>query len=316
MKRIALAAGAVAVVGVLALAGCSNSNGGLPSKAGDAPSAVSNGGGGSAAQRGAQAPAIDDGAKTGGQGPDQASAKAPLLGSQSLIRTADLRVDVARKSDVPAKANRAEQIATAAGGVVFADERTAGDAPTANLTLKVPGSSLVSVLGQLSDLGTEKARQTRTQDVTGEVADVDSRVRSAQASIDRLRVLFSRAVRIGDVISLETELAQREADLESLQAQQRSLAAQTSMATITLTLTAAETAAAPAKHHSGSGFLGGLDRGWRAFLSGAGGLATGVGAAIPFLALALLVVGAALVVRRRTRHGVPPVGPPAEGSAA
>jgi hypothetical protein len=265
----------------------------------------------------ASAPARPGVATNGGAAAAKGGAAEPLLTSQALIRTADLSVEVARGSSVPAQANRAEQLAISAGGLVFADDRTAGKAPTAALTLKVPGASLTSVLGQLSALGKETARQSTTRDVTTEVADVDSRVRSAQASISRLRVLFDRAVKVGDVIALESELAQRESDLESLQAQQRSLAAQTAMATVTLHLTTAAAAVVPPKHkETTGGFLGGLNRGWDAFASAATGIAIGIGAVLPFLVLALLIGAGAIVVRRRIRSGAPPVAPPAEGSAA
>ncbi|MDT4958734.1 MAG: hypothetical protein QOD31_2533, partial [Pseudonocardiales bacterium] len=303
MRRIVLATGAAVLVGMVLLAGCSQAN---PGKAGSgggvadsaqgkgaaaaANGAVPNGSGARAALPGAPAPA----------GPVQV--KAPVT-SAALIRTADLVVEIAHGPDVAAQANRAEQIATAAGGQVFADDRTAGTKPTAALTLKVPGESLSSVLAKLAALGKEKSRQSSTKDVTTQVADVSSRVRSAQASISRLQVLFSRAVKVGDVIALENELSQREADLESLQAQQRSLESQTEMATVTLNLSTASAAAVmPKKNQDKGGFLGGLQRGWRAFTHGAGAVATGIGAALPFLALGLLILGAAVLLRRRMRH--------------
>lgn len=320
MKRMAMAAGAASLVAVLALAACTNSGGGHAGSAASGGGKVARDNAGASAQVNAAAsPAARPGVATNG-GPDAAKGgKAdPLLTSQALIRTADLSVEVARGASVPAQANRAEQLAISAGGLVFADDRTAGKAPTAALTLKVPGAALNGVLGQLSALGKEVGRQSTTRDVTTEVADVDSRVRSAQASINRLRVLFDRAVKVGEVIALESELAQRESDLESLQAQQRSLAAQTAMATVTLHLTTAAVAVVPPRKHKEAtgGFLGGLHRGWDAFASAATGIAIGIGAVLPFLVLALLIGGAAVVVRRRTRSGAPPAAPPAEGSAA
>jgi Domain of unknown function (DUF4349) len=308
MKSITMTAGITALVGVLLLAACSHP--GTEQTSGDAAAS------GITVPDAAGATAIAAPADAGGSrtrsGPAVPPAKlAP--GTAALIRTAELTVEVARGVAVAAQADRAEQIAAAAGGQVFADERTAGTAPTAALTLKVPGASLVSVLGKLAGLGKEKSRRSSTQDVTTQVADVSSRVRSAQASIDRLRILFDRATRVGDVIALESELAQRESDLESLQAQQRALAAQTDLATLTLNLTSADAALAP-KHHANAGFVGGLDRGWRAFAAAAGALAAGVGAALPFVGLALLLAAAAAVLRRRTRRSVAPVIAPPEGA--
>jgi uncharacterized protein DUF4349 len=297
MKRIQRAVGAAALGGVVALGACTSSGSPNSNLAGDARKVMS-------AHGAAAAPTV----------PDKAGAAAPqtTLGPQALIRTAELTVQVPHGRSVAAPADRAEQIAIAAGGLVFADERSAGAHPVATVTLKVPGAALGGVVDKLAALGKEKSRDSSTQDVTGAVADVDSRVRSARAGIAQLRVLFDRAVKIGDLIALENELSQREADLEALEAKQRALDAQTSMATVTLQLT---TAAAPAvvhhKHDDATGFVGGLQRGWRAFQTATGALATAAGAVLPFLVLALLVAAGVVGVRRRTRTAAPPV-PPAD----
>lgn len=311
MNRFTMTAGA-ALAGVVLLAGCTQ---------GAAKRSSAGGGGGvfDAAQRqnsapgAAASPAARQPAGSAKQPVKAGGAAKALVTPAALIRTADLVVEIEHGSDVAARANRAEQIAVAAGGQVYADERTAGTTPTAALTLKVPGPALVSVLGQLATLGTEKSRHSSTQDVTGEVADVDSRVRSAKASIDRVRVLFSQATRVADVIALESELSQREADLESLQAQQRSFASRTAMATVTLNL-ASGVPVITHKSHPKSGFLGGLDRGWRTFTGAAGSVATAIGTALPFLALALLVLGAAVAVRRRSRRAAAPVIAPPDAA--
>jgi uncharacterized protein DUF4349 len=164
-------------------------------------------------------------------------------------------------------------------------------------------------------LGKELSRQSSTEDVTSQVADVSSRVQSARDSLIRLRVLYMHATKIGDVIEIESEIAQREADLESLEAQQRALAAQTSMATIELTLSTAAMPPPVAKHHHReTGFVGGLQRGWHAFGTSVAAVATALAAALPFVGLALLIGWGALVIRRRTRAAAPPT--PAPGDAA
>jgi uncharacterized protein DUF4349 len=305
MKRTQLTVGAVALVGVVALAACTSS-GSSKSGAGaaGAMSVKGQSGGGAAAAR-------------PGMAPEPARAKqtpiAKTLVTQALIRTADLTVEMPHGHSLTTPADQAEEIALAAGGQVFADERSGGRSPIATITLKVPGEALGGVVDKLAALGKEKARRTSTQDVTGQVADVDSRVRSARASIAQLRVLFDRAVKVGDLIALENELSQREADLEALEAQQRALEAQTAMATLTLHLTTAGAApVAHHKHHATGGFVGGLRNGWQAFQSAAGAVATGVGAVLPFLLLALVVGAAAVALRRRFRSAAPPGLPPAD----
>lgn len=308
MRRIVLAAGAAALAGTVLLAGCSQSGPGKASSGGGRfvdtaqGKAAAGGTGNAGAPKGgdqAALPALP-------AGPAAAKVKAPVTNTV-LIQTADIVVEIAHGSDVAARANRAAQLAIAAGGSVFADERTSGERPTAALTLKVPGAALLRVLNDLGLLGQELSRHSSSKDVTGEVADVNSRVRSAQLAIDQWRQLLSRATRLGDIIALESQLSQREADLEALQAQQRALAAQTAMATITLNLTTPPAATAAHKKQDRSGFLGGLERGWGAFTDSAGAVATAIGAALPFLGLGLLIIGAALLLRRRMRTAAPPL---------
>jgi hypothetical protein len=155
-----------------------------------------------------------------------------------------------------------------------------------------------AMLDRLGRLGREQSRSSSTQDVTQDVADVDARVASIQASIARVRAILSRAERIGDVVSVEGELSRRTTELESLQARQRALAGQVNYATITLQLTA-DRAAAPAPPPDRAGFVGGLRDGWHAFAATLGWVLTALGAVLPFLLLAVPVVVALLLRRRR-----------------
>ena len=222
-----------------------------------------------------------------------------------MIRTASISVDT---RDVSVQADRAVQIADAVGGDVTGDLRSDGTGAnaTADITLAIPPASLDSVLGRLAALGKELSRHTTSQDVSTTVADVNSRVSSAQASIARLQTLYGKANAVADVIAVETELSQREADLEALEAQQRSLTTQTSLATVTLHLRGA--GAPSPSHKAASGFTGGLSRGWHAFMSAVGATLAALGAVVPFAVLFGLfgLLGAAVVViRRRIKPAVP-----------
>jgi hypothetical protein len=132
-------------------------------------------------------------------------------------------------------------------------------------------------------------RTSSTKDVTSQVADVSSRVLSARKSLIRLRALYTEATKVGQVIEIESEIATREADLESLEAQQRALSSQTATATIDLSLVAAKHVPPPAKPHpSRGGFVGGLTHGWDAFVTTMTALVTALGAVLPFLLLVIL----------------------------
>jgi hypothetical protein len=233
---------------------------------------------------------------------------APVVSTRALIRTAELTVAV---DDVAGQAQQAQQIAGDANGEVFSDQRTSGeeaDRRTADLVLKIPPNSLGPVLDKLAKLGTEEARHTATDDVTEQVADVDSRVTSAKSSLARLRSLYARAGSIGEVAALESQISQRESELESLQARQRVLAAQTATATVTLHLHGRAVAAAGGSGNRPTGFVSALKAGWHAFALSVNWLVTVLGAILPFAVLfALLGYGAWRLERsRRTRGAATP----------
>ena len=62
------------------------------------------------------------------------------------------------------------------------------------ITFKVPRQRYPDVLARLGrDLGKRESLHQSTEDVTEEVADVDSRVKSARAALDQFRKLLSEA---------------------------------------------------------------------------------------------------------------------------
>ncbi len=295
MRALAVVSGSVGIAALVLLGGCTSSSGGGGESANGADIQGSVAAGGQRAAIGEPSPAPAAGAKTapGGAG------TVALVESQALIRTADLQVAV-KPGTVGTQAGRAEDIAIGAGGSVFGDDRSSGKAASASLTLKVPPDSLDGVLDRLAGLGAEQSRNVSTQDVTQQVADVDSRVQSARDSIARLRALYDHAVKVSDVISIEGELATREADLESLEAQQRSLAAQTSMATVRLELTSATPAPAPPhKTTHRHGIAGAFVTGWHGFTAAVAWLARALATTLPFLVVVLLLAGGGLLLWRR-----------------
>jgi chromosome segregation ATPase len=169
--------------------------------------------------------------------------------------------------------------------------------------MRVPPTRLSSVLAELSRLGTERSRHLTTQDVTSRVADVTSRVTSARTAIARLRSLYTRAKKVTDVIAIEEELSTREATLESLEAQQRALAQQTATASVTLYLLNRHAAPPPVHHRSG--FIGGLENGWDAFVRAASWVATAAGAVLPFALVVLLIAVAGRFAWIRLRGARP-----------
>ncbi|MFG1858180.1 DUF4349 domain-containing protein [Actinomadura geliboluensis] len=237
---------------------------------------------------------------TGRQGTAK-GARAPLPTGREVVHSARLRV---RAGDVEDAAAKAKQMAESAGGYVE-QESSSSEPPHSQITLKVPADRYSDVLNRLgTQLGTRISLSQEAEDVTGEVADVDARVRSAKAALESFRKLLGRANSVGEVIQVEQEIAQREADLEALQARLNTLKHRTQYATVTLTLVTKATAPKKDDDERG-GFVGGLQNGWDAFVAFVGGLALVLGWLLPFL-LAAAVIGVPLYLLRhrlRARFG-------------
>ncbi|MFD0889678.1 DUF4349 domain-containing protein, partial [Streptosporangium algeriense] len=221
---------------------------------------------------------------------------------RAIIYTAELTV---RAKDVVVAADTARRIVSAAGGYLSTEKSDTGfgDRASTSLTFKVPPSAYPGVLQRLGgELGRRESLQQNTEDVTEQVADVESRLRSSRAALDSLRALMKKAKTIGEVLDVEREVSAREADLESLQARQKTLASQTSMATLTLNLIGPEVTVEEPEEDS-PGFLGGLRSGWRSLVSAVGIGLVVLGAILPWLAVLVALWVAVSLLRRLFRRG-------------
>jgi hypothetical protein len=285
----------LAVAGVaFVLAGCSAENSSAPSSAdsagiGPAPAVPQQGtaGTGKAEQnKGQQVPAPQAGAA-----------------DRKLSRSARLELTATKVADVVAEARG---IAQGAGG--YTGQESTGES-TATLSLAVPAEKLDGVLDQLSHLGTRLVkRELNTQDVTEQTIDVEARLATQRASVERIRALLAKATSVSEIASVESELTSREATLESLEQQRNSLAGSVAMSTVAMTIRSV--AAPPPAEEDHSGFLGGLAGGWDAFLVFGGGLLTVLGAIAPFLLIIGPLAWAGWWLQRRRRAARPePVSP-------
>jgi hypothetical protein len=299
------------------LAGCAGSSAGTASESSAA--------GGASAVPAAGAPAVD-GTLSGVVEQKDATgttayavAPAAVAADRSIVVKADVgvRVDDVLRSTSALGALAVKHAATIASQSTSAGSTTQPDVPTnpdgtpacpstgcpttyasSTTTLRIDNKDVDALLADVTKLGTVETATRTSDDITAEVADVDARVRNAQASVARVRALMSQATRIGDVVALEGELSKRQADLEALEARQRTYADQTAQATVTVRLFGST--APTASTEKATGFLAGLKAGWDSFTGFMAGALTVLGALVPWLiVLGPIALVAWLVVRRR-----------------
>ncbi|MBO9578566.1 MAG: DUF4349 domain-containing protein [Microbacteriaceae bacterium] len=217
--------------------------------------------------------------------------------------------------DPAAAADSAVDIVTAAGGRVDArsiQAPTEYSAGSASLTLRVPADELDGVIEQLGGLGTVQTVSTNASDVTVAVQDLEARISALRSSIQRLEDLQAQASDIDALIQLETTIADRQGQLESLEAQQRYYDDQIAMSTMTVDLVTKPVVAEP----DPDSFWDGIVKGWNALAAFGAGLLVVIGVLLPWL-IPLAVIGAIVWIwvaaaRSRRRKRAAAAAPPAE----
>ena len=239
---------------------------------------------------------------------------ARLAPGSDIIYTAQLTV---RAGSVSSAAAKAAQITESVGGYVSNETTSANpDHPseaTASVQLKIPVAAYQATLGQLAGgLGTRLSLQQQAQDVTEQVADVNSQVTSDQDAIVQLRALLVRAGSVSDLLSVQDQINVEESSLESMQAQQRALDHEVTYATLALTILGPQ-AKAPVYHpKTPPSLASGLSAGWRALRVATSWTLALLGAVAPFAVVAALAVFVIYRVRRwviRRRSATRPASP-------
>jgi len=270
MRRGIVLAGTAAVL-LLGIAGCTASSGGSTSS--------SDGSAGSL-----PAPAADGAPDTSAIGTEAGVA---ADASRDVVITGYLDL---LSEDPLAAASRARGIVTGSGGRLdgYTETPANGDQPAnAQLTARIPSDRLDETVESLRELGDVRSLSTTSSDVTQQTTDLDARITSLQASVDRLRTLLGTATTASDLVAVETTLSEREADLESLTAQRTALADQVDYATLSVTVSTPGITGS----NTPSDFWGGLVAGFRALVAALGFALVALGAALPWLVF-LAVVGA------------------------
>ncbi len=175
------------------------------------------------------------GADTGAQRVQPPTTSPADLG-RSIIFVANVDVVV---DDVTLATSQAKTAIAGLGGLVFGENTTISDTARTTLEFKVLPEDFQEALTRLEGLGELRGQTISADDVTERVVDLESRITTATASVERLRGFLETATDSARVAELELQLLERETLLEQLRGQLRTLQDQVDLATIFLTLTEA-----------------------------------------------------------------------------
>lgn len=250
--------------------------------------------------------------------PDQASDGASVAESAAEPGAAAAREIVTTghatvvSDDPAAAATRLARMVEEAGGRVERRSETAAtdDSPgSASLTLRIPSDRMTGAVEALDKLGTVENVDVDSTDVTGEGQDLDARIAALTTSTARLRDLMKSAGSTEDLLQVEQELSERQADLDALTAQRQRLSDQVAMSTLDVEIVPEPVAAAQSR----GGFLGGLASGWGALVTTLQTVVLVLGVLLPWLALGGLGYLGYRWLRRRTHPAAGAGGDPSDG---
>ncbi|MET0145225.1 MAG: DUF4349 domain-containing protein [Ilumatobacteraceae bacterium] len=253
------------------------------------------------------------------------SAGTRQLPGQSIAITAHATLQAA---DVRRAVDRVTTAVTARGGRVMAADvdysapDPDGEQPgsRATLVLAVPPDQLTAVADELESLGTVVSFDQLAEDVTDQLADLDTRIANMRASVERVRALYDQAADIDTIVRLEAELTRRETDLEVALASQAAVQDRVTMSTFTVDITAAPGETETTTGDEDPGVADAFGSGWSAFVGGLFAVVLVLVAIAPFVVVLLVagIIGLGIRQRvlRRRRDSVTTTDPaPADAMA-
>ncbi len=218
----------------LLIAACGGS-----SSAGASPGSLDAAGGEAAAPGASAAPGRGEGTGNGQApaptgGPDNPDGLGAALDAK-IIRTGTMDLEV---TDLNKAVSAARSAILGMGGYVGASSTSnIDDQPYAEITYRIPVDRWEDALDTLRGLNglTNKvvAEQTQAVDVTGQVVDLEARIRNLQASETALQTIASSATRVTDLLEIQAQITQVRGEIEQLEAQRNDLGDRTAYGTMT-----------------------------------------------------------------------------------
>lgn len=176
----------------------------------------------------------------GGEELEFAGSSAPQ--ARQIIRKATIQL---LSDDVRAGFNRAAMTINEGLGEYVQESSLTGTGATAQaeITLRVAASRLPAVMNALRELGRVQSEQVVGQDVTGQVVDLEARLRNEQrVEIELLALLEKRQdAPLKEILDLRTALANVRGQIEQLIAQRQRLGQLVSLSTVLVIIRTDET---------------------------------------------------------------------------
>jgi hypothetical protein len=175
---------------------------------------------------------------TAGGSQTQLPNEVPALPSRVVdTGTLDLLVPQGHLTDVIGQLG---DLALGEGGFVASSDTniaTSGQAPSGDITLRVPVARFQSLVTAVQRDGTATSVSTSGQDVRSQYVDLQARIQSLDDARTQYEQILSRAQTIGDLLSVEQQISGLQTQIEQLQGQLNVMDDQTTYSTLTVHVT-------------------------------------------------------------------------------
>ena len=163
---------------------------------------------------------------------------------RQIIRNGDLAIRV--KQIEPAERQIENLIATERGYVDSASSTDlASDHPQIKISLRVPENLFESTLTTIESMGVRLSKTVNSQDVTGQLIDLDARVTTMKDEEKTYQNLLGRSNNLETAMQLRDKLTELRSQIESIAGQRKSMGELAALSTISVTLSQSAVAGAP-----------------------------------------------------------------------
>lgn len=164
----------------------------------------------------------------------------PGIDGTKIVKTASIDVEV-EAGGFDKAFSRVATIAATHGGFVASSSSSRGrqdDGRQAagNLVVRVPAEAFDAARRDLIDLGELRSQQLQGDDVGGQVADLEARLRNLRSQEEAMRLLMTKTTNVGETIEVQRQLSGVREQIEQLGAQLARLNDAVSYSTLTLSL--------------------------------------------------------------------------------
>lgn len=238
------------------------------------------------------------------------SAETPEYGLK-IIREARIEMQTENYSEDMAAL---EELVTSMGGFItsreeWGSEQSAetGENPrTLSLTLRIPSDQLDAFVEQAKQVGIVTASSISETDVTDQYTDTDRRLQAYQKQYDRVLEMMDQATTVEELIQIESELSRLEMEIESCQGTLNYWDARVNYSTVYIYVDEVRRAIS-ANLSLGERMRTALANSWDDFTQGCQDLVVNLYAAIPYIAVWIVVLaaagGIAVLIVRKVRKG-------------